>query len=62
VPEQPGRALRLHDVEMCAAMCIGFAVGDALYFWVASLAGYSKPFSELPVLSLALVTIFMTAR
>jgi hypothetical protein len=46
---------------MCAAMCIGFAAGDALYFWLGSLAGYSKPFSELPVLSVLLVTVFMTA-
>ena len=51
----------VHYVEMCAAMCLGFAVGDALYFWLAGLAGYSTPFSELPVLSVVLVTLFMTA-
>jgi hypothetical protein len=27
----------LHLAEMCAPMCIGFAVGDLLYFWLASL-------------------------
>jgi hypothetical protein len=58
--KQVGRFAR-HYVEMCAAMCIGCAVGDALYFWLASLAGYPKPFSELPVLSVVPVTVFMTA-
>jgi hypothetical protein len=51
----------LHFAEMCAPMCIGFAVGDLLYFWLASLAGYSDPFSELPFLSLLVVTVSMTA-
>jgi hypothetical protein len=51
----------LHFFEMCVPMCIGFAIGDALYFWIADLAGYSDPFSELPVLSVVLVTVFMTA-
>jgi hypothetical protein len=66
-PSAPATSLKrigqfaLHYVEMCAAMCIGFAVGDALYFWLASLAGYSKPFSQLPVLSVVLVAVFMTA-
>jgi hypothetical protein len=51
----------LHFAEMCAPMCIGFAVGDVLYFWLASLAGYSEPFSELPYLSVLVVTVSMTA-
>jgi hypothetical protein len=51
----------LHFAEMCAPMCIGFAGGDLLYFWLASLAGYSDPFSELPYLSLVVVTVSMTA-
>jgi hypothetical protein len=51
----------LHFFEMCVPMCIGFALGDLLYFWLADFAGYSEPFSELPVLSVALVTVFMTA-
>jgi hypothetical protein len=51
----------LHFFEMCIPMCIGFAVGDAIYFGVASLLGYSDPFAELPVLSLAVVTFNMTA-
>jgi hypothetical protein len=51
----------LHFFEMCIPMCIGFAVGDAIYFGVAGLLGYSDPFAELPVLSLAVVTFNMTA-
>jgi hypothetical protein len=50
----------VHFVEMCAPMCIGFAVGDLLYFWLAGLAGYSEPFSELPYLSVLVVTVSMT--
>ena len=59
-PRQTGRFI-LHYFEMCVPMCIGFALGDLLYFWLAGLAGYSDPFSELPVLSVILVTVFMTA-
>jgi len=51
----------LHFLEMCMPMCIGFAVGDLVYFWVADLFGYSEPFRELPGLSLAIVTFNMTA-
>ena len=51
----------LHYLEMCIPMCIGFAVGDLIYFWAAGLLGYSEPFSELPVLSVAVVTLTMTA-
>jgi hypothetical protein len=51
----------LHFVEMCMPMCLGWAVGDLVYFWAADLFGYSDPFSELPVLSLAVVTFNMTA-
>ena len=51
----------LHFVEMCVPMCIGFAVGDVLYFWLAGLAGYSEPFSELPYVSVLIVTVSMTA-
>jgi len=50
----------LHLIEMCIPMCIGFAIGDVLYFWIANLAGYSEPFRQLPVLSVVLVTTFMT--
>ena len=50
-----------HFFEMCIPMCIGFAVGDAIYFGVAGLLGYSEPFADLPVLSLAVVTFNMTA-
>ncbi len=51
----------LHYFEMCLPMCVGFAVGDVIYFWAAGLFGYSEPFTELPVLSVVLVTVTMTA-
>jgi hypothetical protein len=51
----------LHYFEMCVPMCIGFAVGDLVYFWAAGLFGYSEPFSDLPVLSVLVVTFSMTA-
>jgi hypothetical protein len=51
----------LHYFEMCIPMCIGFAVGDLLYLWAAGLFGYTQPFTELPVLSVAVVTFAMTA-
>jgi hypothetical protein len=57
---QVGRFV-LHYFEMCIPMCIGFAVGDLVYFWVAGLFGYSEPFTELPVLSVLVVTFAMTA-
>jgi hypothetical protein len=59
-PRQIGHFLR-HYVEMCAPMCIGFAVGDLIYFWAAGRFGYSEPFSELPELSVLVVTFTMTA-
>jgi hypothetical protein len=51
----------LHYLEMCAPMCIGFAVGDLIYFWAAGQFGYAEPFTELPVLSVLVVTFTMTA-
>jgi hypothetical protein len=57
---QVGHFLR-HYGEMCAPMCIGFAIGDLVYFWAAGLAGYSEPFSQLPELSVLVVTFTMTA-
>jgi hypothetical protein len=51
----------LHYFEMCVPMCLGFAVGDLVYFWAAGLFGYSEPFSDLPVLSVLVVTFTMTA-
>jgi len=50
-----------HFGEMCFPMCIGFAVGDLVYFAIAAQFGYSKPFSELPELSVLVVTFSMTA-
>jgi hypothetical protein len=50
-----------HFLEMCAPMCIGFAVGDLAYFAAAAQFGYSHPFSELPELSVGVVTVTMTA-
>jgi hypothetical protein len=55
-----GRFL-LHYLEMCIPMCIGFAIGDLVYFWVAGLFGYSEPFTDLPTLSVLVVTFSMTA-
>ena len=57
---QAGHFLR-HYGEMCAPMCIGFAVGDLIYFWAAGQFGYSEPFSDLPELSVLVVTFTMTA-
>jgi hypothetical protein len=57
---QVGRFV-LHYFEMCIPMCIGFAVGDLIYFSIAGVLGYSEPFAELPVLSVLVVTFTMTA-
>ena len=51
----------LHYFEMCAPMCLGFAVGDLVYLWAADRLGYSDPFVQLPALSVAVVTFSMTA-
>jgi hypothetical protein len=50
----------LHLFEMCVPMCIGWAVGDALYFALADQLGSSEPFTDWPQLSLAIVTFNMT--
>jgi hypothetical protein len=57
---QAGR-FALHFVEMCAPMCIGFAVGDLVYLGLAARAGYPAPSTDLPVLSVVVVTLSMTA-
>jgi hypothetical protein len=59
VLRQIGRFV-LHFFEMCAPMCIGFAVGDLIYFGVAGVFGYSEPFTQLAVLSVLVVTFNMT--
>ena len=59
-PARVGRFV-LHFFEMCVPMCIGFAVGDALYLGLAGWLGYSEPFSELPALSVLVVAVSMTA-
>lgn len=51
----------VHYFEMCLPMCIGFALGDLVYFWAAGLFGYSQPFRQLPELSVLVVTFTMTA-
>ena len=51
----------LHFIEMCVPMCIGFAIGDALYVQIAERLGYSEPFAELPALSVLVVAVSMTA-
>jgi hypothetical protein len=50
----------LHFFEMCMPMCIGWAIGDIVYFAVADALGSSDPFRDWPVLSLAIVTVNMT--
>lgn len=50
-----------HYFEMCVPMCIGLAVGDLIYFWAAEQQGYSEPFTQLPELSVLVVTLTMTA-
>jgi hypothetical protein len=62
-PTRRGRFGRftLHFFEMCAPMCVGFAIGDLVYFWAADKFGYSKPFGELPELSVVVVALTMTA-
>ena len=50
----------LHFVEMCMPMCIGWALGDLIYFAVADALGSSEPFRDWPELSLAVVTFNMT--
>jgi hypothetical protein len=49
-----------HYIEMCAAMCVGIVVGDAIYFWLAGLRGYATPLTQLPELSVVVVTVAMT--
>jgi hypothetical protein len=51
----------LHFLEMCMPMCIGWAVGDVIYFAIGEQLGSSEPFRDWPELSLAIVTINMTA-
>jgi hypothetical protein len=51
----------LHFFEMCAPMCVGFAIGDLIYFWTAGKFGYPHPFKDLPELSVVIVTFTMTA-
>jgi hypothetical protein len=51
----------LHFFEMCMPMCIGWAVGDVIYFAIAEQLGSSDPFHDWPVPSLLIVTFNMTA-
>ena len=57
----PARRFVVHYFEMCAPMCIGFALGDLAYFALAGAVGYPEPFRELPELSVLVVTLTMTA-
>lgn len=59
-PRRVGHFVR-HYFEMCIPMCVGFAVGDIVYFWAIGLRGYDEPFRQLPELSIAVVTFTMTA-
>jgi multisubunit Na+/H+ antiporter MnhG subunit len=58
---RPNARFVLHFIEMCVPMCVGFAVGDLVYFWAAEQQGYAEPFRQLPELSVLVVTLTMTA-
>jgi hypothetical protein len=60
-PLRRAGAFTLHFLEMCVPMCVGFAVGDVVYFWAAGRFGYAEPFTALPELSVLVVTVAMTA-
>ena len=56
-----GARFTLHFLEMCVPMCLGWGIGDAIYFAAADPLGSPEPFRDWPELSLAIVTFNMTA-
>ena len=50
-----------HFVEMCLAMCLGLAVLDTVYSWLAGQFGVVNPYLQFPELSAAVVAFNMTA-
>src|ERR671936_1334811 len=50
-----------HFIEMCLAMCLGLAVLDTVYVWLAGQFGITNPYLRFPELSAAVVAFHMTA-
>ena len=50
-----------HFIEMCLAMCLGLAVLDTVYVWLAGRFGITNPYLQFPELSAAVVAFNMTA-
>ena len=50
-----------HYLEMCVPMCIGFAVGDVMYFCGGRTIRLLRTVCELPQLSILIVTFTITA-
>jgi hypothetical protein len=50
-----------HFLEMCIAMCIGLAILDAVYLWLAGRFGVTDPYLRFPELTVAVVAVNMTA-
>ena len=50
-----------HFIEMCLAMCLGLAVLDTVYVWLAGQFGVANPYLRLPELSAAVLAFNMTA-
>jgi hypothetical protein len=49
-----------HLLSMCAVMCVGMGILDALYFGAARLIGYSNPITQLPELTVLVVAVNMS--
>ena len=49
-PRRVGHFVR-HYFEMCIPMCVGFAVGDIVYFWAFGVRGFLtlNPQRQLPL-------------
>jgi hypothetical protein len=50
-----------HFLEMCVAMCVGLAVLDTVYVWLAAQVGITNPYLRFPELSAAVLAFNMTA-
>lgn len=50
-----------HFLEMCVAMCLGLAVLDTVYVWLAAQFGVPDPYLRFPELTAAILAFNMTA-
>ena len=50
-----------HFLEMCVAMCLGLAVLDTVYVWLAAQFGVPDPYLRFPELSAAILAFNMSA-